>query len=46
MFYPNGRGRSKLTGTLIEKKLGVAATARNWNTVLALQQLVHALTPT
>jgi uncharacterized protein (DUF1697 family) len=34
LVYPDGIGRSKLTSALIEKKLGVAGTARNWNTVL------------
>src|SRR5262245_7364759 len=34
--YPAGIGRSKLTGKLIESKLGVRGTARNWNTVLKL----------
>jgi uncharacterized protein (DUF1697 family) len=32
--YPAGIGRSKLTGTLIEQKLGRRGTARNWNTIL------------
>ncbi len=32
LVYPDGIGRSKLTAALIEKKLGVAGTARNWNT--------------
>jgi uncharacterized protein (DUF1697 family) len=30
IVYPAGIGRSKLTGTLIEKKLGTRGTARNW----------------
>jgi len=34
--YPDGVGRSKLTPNLIEKHLGGAGTARNWNTVLKL----------
>lgn len=35
--YPNGIGRSKLTPTLIETRLGkLPATGRNWNTVLKL----------
>jgi uncharacterized protein (DUF1697 family) len=38
--YPAGIGRSKLTGTLIEKTLGVCGTARNWNTVLKLAALL------
>jgi uncharacterized protein (DUF1697 family) len=37
--YPEGVGRSKLTNALIEKKLGVRATGRNWNTVLKLAAL-------
>jgi uncharacterized protein (DUF1697 family) len=34
VVYPAGIGRSKLTGTLMERKLGVRGTARNWSTVL------------
>ncbi|MGH6924038.1 MAG: DUF1697 domain-containing protein [Propylenella sp.] len=34
--YPNGVGKSKLTNALLEKHLGVAGTARNWNTVAKL----------
>jgi len=34
--YPDGMGRSRLTGTMIEKALGTRGTARNWNTVLKL----------
>ena len=37
--YPDGIGRSKLTGTSIEKKLGTIGTARNWNTVLKIAAL-------
>src|SRR5262249_10978238 len=39
VVYPAGIGRSKLTNTLIEKKLGVRGTGRNWNTVLKLAAL-------
>jgi uncharacterized protein (DUF1697 family) len=39
--YPDGQGRSKLTGTSIEKKLGTAGTARNWNTILKLARLAQ-----
>ncbi|RPI20258.1 MAG: DUF1697 domain-containing protein [Actinobacteria bacterium] len=31
--YPNGSGRSKLNLDYFERRLGVAGTARNWNTV-------------
>ncbi|MCU0613271.1 MAG: DUF1697 domain-containing protein [Candidatus Eisenbacteria bacterium] len=37
--YPNGIGRSRLSGVLIEKTLGTRGTARNWNTVLKLGTL-------
>jgi uncharacterized protein (DUF1697 family) len=40
-FYPDGIGRSKLTMALIERKLGVRGTGRNWNTVLKLEALAH-----
>jgi uncharacterized protein (DUF1697 family) len=36
IVYPEGIGRSKLTGTVIEKQLCSRGTARNWNTVLKL----------
>lgn len=35
--YPDGMGTSKLTNTVIEKKLATRATARNWNTVMKIQ---------
>jgi uncharacterized protein (DUF1697 family) len=36
IVYPDGSGRSRLTNALLEKKLGIRGTARNWNTVLKL----------
>jgi uncharacterized protein (DUF1697 family) len=39
VVYPDGIGRSKLTIALIEKKLGVRCTGRNWNTVVKLKEL-------
>jgi uncharacterized protein (DUF1697 family) len=39
IVYPDGVGRSRLTHTLIEKKLGTRGTGRNWNTVLKLGAL-------
>lgn len=41
IVYPAGIGRSKLTGSLIEKKLACRGTARNWNTVLKLLALAN-----
>jgi uncharacterized protein (DUF1697 family) len=39
IYYVDGVGRSKLTNSLIEQKLGTRATGRNWNTVLKLGAL-------
>lgn len=39
LWYPNGAGRSKLSSAFLERRLGVAATARNWNTVTKLRDL-------
>jgi uncharacterized protein (DUF1697 family) len=40
LWYPNGSGRSKLGAAVFEKGLGVVVTARNWNTVLKLRDLL------
>lgn len=42
LWYPNGSGRSKLTGALLERKLGVTTTARNWSTMRKLAELASA----
>ena len=41
--YPDGIGESRLTNAVIEKRLGTRVTGRNWNTVLKLQGLTHAM---
>jgi uncharacterized protein (DUF1697 family) len=41
IVYPDGIGRSKLTSAMIEKMLTTRGTARNWNTVLRLAQMVE-----
>jgi uncharacterized protein (DUF1697 family) len=41
IVYPRGIGRSRLTNTLLEKKLGTRGTARNWNTVLKLASVAE-----
>jgi uncharacterized protein (DUF1697 family) len=38
-WYPNGFQRAKLGKVLSEQRLGVTATARNWNTVTKLLEL-------
>ena len=39
LYYPNGVGRSKLSGAMIERKLDTSGTARNWNT---LEKIIEA----
>jgi len=40
VYYSEGAGRSKLTPLLTDKKLGVSATSRNWNTMLKLLEML------
>jgi uncharacterized protein (DUF1697 family) len=40
LWFPNGSGRSKLTIQLFEKALAADLTARNWNTVTKLRDLL------
>jgi uncharacterized protein (DUF1697 family) len=42
IYFPDGMGRSKLDNGLIERKLKVVGTGRNWNTVNKLLALVEA----
>ncbi|HEX6507991.1 MAG TPA: DUF1697 domain-containing protein [Chloroflexota bacterium] len=39
LWYPNGAGRTKLSNDFFERRLGLTATARNWNTVTKLLDL-------
>ncbi len=39
LHCPRGYGKTKLNNNFFERVLGVAATTRNWRTVLALQAL-------
>jgi uncharacterized protein (DUF1697 family) len=41
LFYPNGAGKAKLNNNLLESKLRLPATTRNWNTIKALSELVN-----
>jgi uncharacterized protein (DUF1697 family) len=43
LYYPEGVGRSKLTGALLENRLNVVGTARNWNTLEKLLEAGRAL---
>ena len=40
LHCPNGYGRTRLNNAFFERRLGVAATTRNWKTVTALRDLV------
>jgi uncharacterized protein (DUF1697 family) len=40
LHCPGGYGKTKLSNTLIEKKLGTAATTRGWRTVCAISELI------
>jgi uncharacterized protein (DUF1697 family) len=42
IHYPDGQGESKFTNALIQRKLGIAGTARNWNTVLKIAALLSS----
>ncbi len=41
IVYPSGIGRSRLSNTFLERKLGIRGTARNWNTVIKLAALAN-----
>ncbi len=43
LFLPHGSGRTKLTNNFFEKKLGVKATTRNWNTTSKLLDISKSL---
>ncbi|MDD1674163.1 MAG: DUF1697 domain-containing protein [Methanomicrobiales archaeon] len=38
LLCPHGYGRTKFSNTFFERKLDVAATTRNWNTVMLLSE--------
>jgi uncharacterized protein (DUF1697 family) len=42
-WHPGGMQRSKLARTLVDKRLGVTATARNWNSVTKLLAMADEL---
>ena len=42
LWYPDDIGHSKLTAAVIDRKLGVRGTGRNWNTALKILAAVQA----
>jgi len=43
LFCPNGYGRTKLSNSFFERKLGVSATTRNWRTVNVLYAMANKM---
>jgi uncharacterized protein (DUF1697 family) len=43
LYFPQGQAKSKLSNNLIEQKLKVSSTGRNWNTVLKLSEMLEEL---
>jgi len=43
IYYHDGAGRSKFTTTYIDKKLKVTSTARNWNTMLKMSEMIKEI---
>jgi uncharacterized protein (DUF1697 family) len=41
IWFPQGAGVSKLSNSLIERRLKVRGTARNWNTVGKLAEMLQ-----
>lgn len=39
LFCPNGYGKTRLSNSFFERKLGMPMTTRNWNTVNALYEM-------
>jgi len=42
LHYPEGAGQSKLTPSLIDRALGSSGTARNYNTLMKLKEMLEA----
>lgn len=40
--FPNGAGQSKLTPSLVDRAIGSPGTARNYNTVMKLKEMLEA----
>ncbi|MCC6321195.1 MAG: DUF1697 domain-containing protein [Phycisphaerales bacterium] len=43
LYFPDGVGKSKLSLAAVEKALGAAGTARNWNTIVKLREMAEQL---
>jgi uncharacterized protein (DUF1697 family) len=45
LFCPESYARTKFSNTFFEQKLGVIATTRNWNSVMALLEIASVTSP-
>ena len=45
VYCPNGYGITKINNTFFERRLGVRATTRNWQTVAALERMAREGAP-
>jgi len=43
LYYPEGVGRSKLSNAVIENRLQISGTSRNWNTLTKLLEAGRAI---
>ena len=43
IYFPNGQGRSKLSGAALEKALKTPATGRNWNSVTKMLEMAEKM---
>jgi uncharacterized protein (DUF1697 family) len=43
IYYHDGAGRSKFTTSYIDRKLKVTSTARNWNTMLKMNEMLKEI---
>lgn len=41
LYCPDGYGKTKLSNTFLEKKLGVVATTRNWKSICKFYELLN-----
>jgi uncharacterized protein (DUF1697 family) len=43
IYYPNGMGKSKLSGPMLEKVLGTTGTARNWRSATNILTIMEQI---
>ena len=43
IYFPNGQGRSKLSGAALEKMLKTQGTGRNWSSVTKMLEMAEKM---